>query len=137
MSQEHQLTTINFCGINFPAPDELPLPQYGSRMKRRYMCNGEELLGLCLREPLGVHISYGTFEFRLAGCTRAQVETMAAAHFNQWTPKVLTFHSPDGDQSFSVLFSDNGFKPKLKRRSGFNDPRRYDVDIKLEMLAAL
>lgn len=138
MSQEHQLTTFHFCGLEFPAPDELPLPQYGSRQKRIYMSpglvGGNLVSGLCVREPLGVHPSYGSISFRIAGCTKAQMQAMATAYMDQYAIKLLTFHSPDGDQGFHVLFAENGFKPKLKRRRGYNDPCSYDVDLNLEVL---
>ena len=132
---EHQLTTITLCGITFPAPEELPLPQYGSRMKKHYMTDGDEA-GLCVREPLGVHVSYGTIGFTVRGLTKDQITTLADAHFDQATPKTLTFNSPDGTTSFQVLFGENGFNPKMIKRSGYSIGGRYVADFKLEILTA-
>jgi hypothetical protein len=136
MSQEWQQTVITFCGATFPAPVELPLPQYGSRMKKHYMTDGDDA-ALCIREPLGVHVSYGTIAFRLSGLSKAQVVAMAAAHFDQATPRDLVFTSPDGTTTFEVLFGEGGFSPKMLPRSGYGDARRYAVDLKLEILTAV
>jgi hypothetical protein len=137
MSAEWNATTISFCGIEVGPPHiprELPTPDYGLRVKKTYMSEGAELPGLCVKEPLGGHDSYGTIAFRLSAMSKANVDTFLTAAFDLWTPRTLAISAPGGIVSWTVCFGENGFTHRLIPGRGYFDTEAWICGFKLEVL---
>lgn len=139
MTPNRQGTVISLAGQTFSGielPNPLPIPTPVGRMKEWFMSDGgEDDPGLRVQEPLGAHVSYSDFEFTLGALSRAKIDALSTAFYNQATAKAFSITPPDEPSMlYTVLFAPDGFQPALRRGCGYDDPLRYSARIRLRIL---
>jgi hypothetical protein len=142
MSQSWLQTSIVFCGQTFAPPKTgLPVAQFPPRTKKYQMADGgpdDTDAGLCVKEPLGTHVSGGTLKFRLSGVSKAKVDAVGACTFAPRTP--VEFRIVEGEttvEGYTCVFADGGFSRGLLAQQAYSDPSGWFMDVSLEILAAI